>query len=63
MIDLTVNVDLHQPRQLATISDQVAEDPNQPAMDCSTLLHDMNLCHVKQDKEEQGKGAGGAGAA
>jgi hypothetical protein len=56
MIDLTVDIDLHQPRQSATVHDQIAEDTNQSHMSCSVLLHDANLCHVKRDKEEQDGG-------
>ena len=49
----SVNFDLRQPRQSATVHDQVAENPNQPYMlDCSMPLHDVNLCHVKQVEEE-----------
>jgi hypothetical protein len=62
--DSTVDVHLHQPRQSSTVRDQVAEDPtNQPYMDCSTLLHDVNLCHVKQEEEEQGDSDSCASAA
>jgi hypothetical protein len=45
----------HQPKQSATtVRDKVAEDPNQPYMDCASPLLDVNLLHVKQEEQELG---------
>ena len=50
-IDSTLDVDLHQPRQSARVHRQIAEDPNQPYMDCATPLQDVNLYHAKEEKD------------
>jgi hypothetical protein len=34
----------------------VIEDPNHPCINSSMLVEDVNLCHVKQEREEQGDG-------
>ena len=48
-------IDPHQPKRSATtVRDKVAEDPNQPCMDCASPLLDVNLLHVKQEEEELG---------
>ena len=47
-------MDLHQPRQSATVRGEVAEDPNQPYMNCTSALIDVNLLHVKQEEQELG---------
>ena len=57
-IDLTTDVDLNQPKQSASNRRQVAAEdhPDQPYMDCATPLQDVNLFHVKEEKEEEGDG-------
>jgi hypothetical protein len=57
--DSTINnVDLvdHQERQSSAILCDQADDLSQPYLECSRPIYGVNLCHLKEEEEEQGDG-------